>query len=274
MIGPRVGLRVGGRQGPAVGVGADPLGKQGLVGVDQDATSQIYVPSDATQWGVVLAAAGLSNLPPANLWLMQEAAGDFVDAIGAIDLTVGGADLTRQNVVAGWSRFGAGSADGSQGQAAQNLVGGVNLATTSYMLLLYVKMTATPAAQRPVMGLGAGADHRYAAITEDPLYMARDLSGVSFQAGVANPGTAVRPVILQVNRATSKHRVYTDQEIIETTWINPVLGGSAIVIGDALGAGAPPARYLYVAGFSGAGAELSSTAIRAVYVALGWTVAW
>jgi len=261
----RGGFRIGLRIGPG-DVEADPM-----VDVSQDATSEKYCPADADEWTTTLDVAGITSGNPSNLWLLQEASGNPVDTIGGATLTANATPLYDQ-AVAGWTRKAVGMNDGSSSNFSTAAV--VNLSTTSYLLLAYVKLTATPAATRELMGIGATTGPRSVTGSNAPVYGAQIISGAGV-AGAANPSTDVRPVIVAVNRTDSTFKVYTDQEIITGSWVNPGAGSALVIFGNA-GAGhlSPPARVLYAAGFSGAASLLSDAQVRTLLQTLGWSVAW
>jgi len=242
-----------------------------MVDVSQDATSSIYCPSDEAEWTTTLAAASITSGNPSNLWLLQEASGNPADTIGGATLTANATPLYEQTVT-GWTRKAVGMNDGSSSNFSSSSV--VNLSTTPYLRLAYVKLTATPAATRELMGIGATTSHRYVTISNAPVYGAQIISGAGV-SGASNPSTDVRPVIVAVNRTDSTFKVYTDQEIITGNWVNPGAGSALVIFGNA-GAGhlSPPSRVLYAAGFSGAASLLSDAQVRTLLQTLGWTISW
>ncbi len=221
--------------------------------ISRDATRLWYVPANAAEWTELLAGSTLSN--PADLYLCQGNLGaGMPDAIGAVALTPSGAQ-TFDNAVSGWTRksfnlVDSASSGGFSSSAIQNI------ATTSGLLLALIDITGTPAAERSVMGIGSGADHRYVALTAGNKYKATGLAGASV-TGTATPGSTVHPVILKVDRSRSEYKVYTDQETLSPAWTNPGGGGALLQIGDAGVAGTAPVGYLYIAFWSGAAAEMS-----------------
>lgn len=224
--------------------------------VSRDSTSGWYVPNSASEWTELLAGTGLSN--PSNLWLCQEASGNLADSIGAVTL-VGEQTPLYQQTVSGWTRKAVGFTDGTLQHRFQTTSIG-DTSTTSYLLFMYVAITATPASTRSLMGIGSGAGHRYTGVNTTPRYTAQILFGGS-TAGTTAHGTTVHPVIMMINRASSKFKIYTDLETIEQTWSAPVTSGNIFCIGDAINAGSPTARILYIANFTGSAAERSDADI-------------
>ncbi len=242
-----------------------------IAGVDRDASALKYLPSSSGQWTTFMTAAGLATGNPSNLWMCTEpSATNLADSIGAVTLTANNSP-TGQNTVSGWTKKAVGTTDGAA--MSYQAAAGVNLATTSGLLLGYVAATATPAAERPLIGIGAGTDHRYAAVTTTPRIKAAALGGGT-ATGTAAPGTTVHPIAVAVNRAATTYKVYTDQEIITVAWTNPGAGGSLVGAGDTPGVGAAPMFLLYLTLFASTAAELSDAQVRTLLTTLGWSCAW
>jgi hypothetical protein len=230
-----------------------------ISGVTKDATSGWYVPANATEWGKLLEGTGVSN--PTNRWLSQETSGNLADSIGSVAL-VQNNGASYNNSVTGWSRKGIGTVNGGGNSNFQSTSLG-DTSTTSGLLMSYITVTATPTAEREVLGFGYAYDHRYASISTSPVYKGNIHLGSSV-TGTHNPGTGVRIIAQQVDRANSRTTSYTDQgEVLTPTWVNPTYGGSLLIVGDAVGAAAS-ARYLYTVFWSGTAAEISTTQVQAI----------
>jgi hypothetical protein len=240
--------------------------------VARDAGSSIYCPASAAEWDTALAAAGVSVSAPIGLWLMQESSGNVADSIGTITLeTLGGASYN--NAVAGWTRKGLGTADGS-GLIYNNASGELPVpTTTSQMFIGYVAITATPGATRDVVSLGGSTSLRSAQVTTGPFYRAFRNSDVSGTDGSSDIGTGVRPLVIKIDRAASAHYVYSDIEKVTHTWAAPDSAAVALYIGG-VDAGAPPMRILYGALFAGTGGEMTNAQIKTLLTTLGWTPTW
>lgn len=251
-------------------LGFTPTG--GVVGVTLDASAQKYPPVDADEWTLALAAAGISSGNPDSVWNCEELSSqNLIDFIAHDTLNTSGTP-SGNNAVTGWTRLSVNTTDGSAGMGWSSTQT-VDLSTTSGLLIAYVAMTGTPAAEREIMGMGSGFDHRYVAVTAAGKIKATGLAGASV-VGTATPGTTVHPIVLKVDRSTSTFKVYTDQEVLAPAWTAPVAGGKLLGIGDQIAGGAAPAAYLYIALFTGTKAELTDAQVRSLLQTLGWTVAW
>ena len=82
---------------------------------------------------------------------------------------------------------------------------------TSYLVLLYIAVPTTPAADRSLFGIGLATDHRYVAITNAPTFKGTG-TGVAPTTGTANPMGIVHPLVLKIVPSQMSYVVYTDQE--------------------------------------------------------------
>jgi hypothetical protein len=243
-----------------------------MAGVTQDATSFKYTPSSSAEWTTTLTAAGIATGNPSALWLMQEAAGNLADSIGAFTLTASA--LAYQQTVTGWTRKAISMADGG-GAGALNNAGTIgDVGVNSGLLLLYVAVTATPAATRDVCGMGGSTTFRGAQVTTGPAYKATPNDGSATATGAANPSTTVRPVLVRINRTAGVWSVTTNQEIVTPSpYTAPPNVAAAVFLGSALTT-TPAMQIAYGACFRGAAAELSDAQVRTLLQGLGWTVSW
>lgn len=266
-VGARIGSLVGSRLGSRVGSSPLPSGYTITWDVDGPGDGS-GVPSDATQWADVAAAAGLAS-GPQHGWLMQDAAAP-ADVIGSADLTAFSTPAYQQAFATDWTGFCVHF--NSTADALYN-TSVVNTATTSALLLAYVALTGDPGTVQLALHLGSGgsqADRRIAAITAAGLWSARGWPGQpqATQDGVADPGTDVMLVAVQVDRAAGVFRVVTDQEVIAPVYTAPSSGSSAYVsFGD--GASVMKVRAGWL--FTGSAAELSVSQLRSLYTVLGRT---
>lgn len=265
-IGARMGVDVGLNIGLEVGqTGSNPMAT-----VARDAGSSKYLPASAAQWDATLAADGLSG-GPTSLYLLQEGSGAPQDSIGTNHLTVFNSP-TYGGAVPGWSALAVGSNDGSDAFYS-TAIG--NPAAQSCLAIAYLRITAAPAGDSPILSIGQGAgiaDRRHAAITSAPRYNARDFTAATIDVdGTTDPSTDVRFVALLINRAASEFSVLTDQDKITTVWSAPSSGTNAYLsIFDGIG----NAQCLYLAVFLGASAEKSRTQIKTIAQRLGWSPPW
>jgi hypothetical protein len=234
-----------------------------------DAISKKGVPAASFEWTELLAKNGLeSKQPPEHVWLMQGSTGPLVDSIGSTTLDPLNAP-SYGHVIPGWSRLAVGTNDTNINQGfATTTIG--NLNGTSYTLLLYTALATAPSAERSIAGIGAGADHRYVAVTSTPAFKGTGY-GVTPTTGSVNPQMTVHPVVLVLNATAASYQVYTDQEKLSVTWASTTGTGALVIVGNA-SYGAAPARYLYGALWSGAAAEFSDLDVQKVLSGLGWTV--
>ena len=150
-----------------------------------DSQSKKGVPSSTLEWTELIQANGLTVAVPDDLWLMQDTSGSLEDSIGTNTLTPL-ASPSYGNTVNGWSRRAVGTFDTVANQGFYNQTTG-NLNGTSYLLLAYVSVLATPSGERSLLGIGAAGDHRYVAITSSSLYKGAG-SGVAPTNGTVSDG--------------------------------------------------------------------------------------
>jgi hypothetical protein len=236
-----------------------------------DATSKKAVPAAAFEWTQLFQANAITRPPPDHLWLMQDAAGPLEDSIGSIQL-MPFAGPTYGNTVAGWTRHAIGTTDQVGTNQGWGSAGTGNLdAASSYLLLVYVAVIATPSGERSIMGLGANSDHRFVSITTAPVFKGNG-TGVTPAIGTQNPMAVVHPVVMKMAPAETSYVVYTDQEKITVPWAPTMATGPLIVIGNATTVGPAPARYLYGSLWIGSGATATDADVKKLLQALGWTV--
>lgn len=237
---------------------------------DVDATSSKGVPNSSAQWSTVITDNALTNWSaPNSLFLCQEASGDLADSIGSITLTANATPVYAQ-AVSGWTRTAVGTTDGTANQRFRSTQAGLpDLGTTSMLVLAYVAVTNNPASTRGVMGIGnpAGIERRAAVGTTSSL--ARAVAG-STSTSATEGGTAVRPIIIKIDRTGSTALYYSNIEKLSPTFGTPA--GKLLDLGATIGASPATNRYLYAAMWSGSAAERSDQDIRDLLEALGWTV--
>lgn len=270
MLGPKIGPRIGARIGAAVGNTAQS--SFNMTGVTQDATSLKYWPSSNAEWTLALAAASIATGNPSNLWNCQDAAAALSDSIGAAPMSTIAFGSFQQSVT-GWTRKAFATTNDTALSRANTSAAG-NITAASGLLLAYVGVPTMAGSEASIMAIGGGADHRYAAMTTTPRYKGVDFGSAASTTGTANPGTQVRPVVIQVNRTAGSFKVLTDQEVLSVAYTAPAAASSYVGFGDAGVAVAAGAVYLGGAYFSGAAAEMSQAQIKTLMQALGWTVAW
>jgi hypothetical protein len=234
-----------------------------------DGKSKKGVPAAAFEWTELMNAIGLAKQPPDHLWLMQETTGILDDSVGTVLLGPQN-NPTYANVVTGWSRAAVGTTAGTTEQGF--ITGSIgNLNGSSYLLLIYVSLAAAPPTERSLCGIGAGADHRYIAVTPTPVFKGTG-NGMPGTVGMVNPMSEVHPVVLKINPAQMQYVVYTDQEKIPVTWTPTAGAGNLLTIGNAGFGGTASARYLYGALWQGTDADFADLDVKRLLLGLGWTV--
>ena len=244
--------------------------------VARDATSLKRMPATLTQWTdfnayhVAIGTVDFPDVLPSSLYLFQEASGNIVDAIGGITLTATGASLLYQQAVTGWSALEFRTPDGLASHNAQNTTTAVDISATSALWMLYIRMpAATPAATRRFGRINATGI--LSTITATPvLQCVTGGAGGSTVGGASNPTAAVRPLVIQVDRANTRAMVLTDQETITGT--AGTYATIALGVGSS-GGNSADAGYIYGPLFTGAAAEISVAGTKSLLRAMNWTIA-
>lgn len=238
-----------------------------MAAVTQDASSGKYVPSTAGEWTSTMAAAGITSGNPFSGWLLQEASGSPADFLGAATLTNAGT-MAYQGAVPGWTRVSMwNNIDGGAYRITNTVDTALpDLTAESSLVLIYATITSAPAADRGVILTG---DIRAEVTSAN---MPKLTHGATSATGSANLTDAVRPWVLQYNRAASTCELFTDLEKLSIAF---AASGATkrIFFGD----GFQPAavwKILYGVHFKGAAAELTDAQIRTLLQTLNWTVAW
>lgn len=265
MIGPRVGLQVGLRALPAIGCGVDELAGGAvaatMAGVTRDATSNIYAPSSLAEWNTTIAVLGF-GAAPAHLYLCQEAGGDLIATLGAVNLVATNTP-TYQNTESGWSRkFVSGTASGAQFNG--NLA---NPATTSLMFLTYMAFTGG-AVLADVIGETDNNGPKVQLVADNTK---RVTAGGNLGSGATTAAGSVIPVVVQYDRTNGKTVLYTLDEKITAVYSSTAIGTLLRMITARPAAAGNLARYGYLAEFTGAGAEITTTQVKTMLTTLSWT---
>lgn len=270
VAGIQSGLVAGLRSGlnPSDAGGGGPT----MDGVEQDSTSGIYMPFDASEWDQTLSVAGISSGGPSSLWSMGGGEGDVSDSIGSITLTALGG-LTYETETTGWTNLGIKTTSGAQGNLISTDAGLPDISTTSCLLLFYAATPAAVATLRTLAQLGPNFDGGLEARLNASEQIAAIRAGVETTGAATFCDGAVHPVVMQVNRTGNVAGIYTDQEKLTGAAAG---SGKCVMIGgdnnrsydsDAI-------TYLYATMFTGAAAELSAAQIKTLLTTLGWSVAW
>lgn len=249
-IGPRIGLGIG-----------------GIGSVTRDPISHILCPANTPEWAAVMAAAGNAGGVSA-LYPLQELSGNAVDVVGGLDMFFSGAGgLTYSAAVAGWARRAI-ATDASGTGNLRRLLGIPDVLTTSMLVLGYVGVTTTGTI-RDVLSVGVTS---VGAATTATNGFPEVISDGGNAVGTHDAGITVRPWVLCVNRTAALWSLYTDQDKVTLASGSP--SGSRFAIGNGSVFGQPIAKYLYLALFFGAAAEMSAAQIKTLLQILGWTPTW
>jgi len=249
--------------GSGAGNGGGDGGGGGLA-VTRDAGNGNYYPANASEWSLLLAAAGLAGVP-SSTWNLQEPSGNLADAIGGITLTPVNWSLWRQ-LVPGAARFCMRGTDNTANAKLMNSSTAPNPALTSTLLLMYLDLPVAPAATRFVAVTGQGCDLR---LNNAGKLVLQTTAATAFPTAA---GAGPRWVVLACNNTARTTKAYTDQEKVVGTYAQPT---SAPFI--ALGSNNGPVGaigYAYAAQFTGAAAELSDVQVKRLLQTLGATVLW
>ncbi len=275
MIGLRIGPSVAPRIGAAIGISADPIaagGSNPMAGVTRDATSGLYFPATPAEWITTLAAASISSGSPSLTWNLQEASGSLTDAYGSFPGSIVGT-VTYQSAISGQTRKGIATADGTAGIIENLAVGLPDLSTTSVLGLVCVYSAAAPSTNRTILQLGPTFSTR--ASMEWPgtaVHMA--VAAGNTANGATNPTGGLRLIAIRSNKTAGTVVGFNNADKITPTFSAPA-GKGFILGGDNSQTWLPGTDiYSYAAMFSGAAAEMSDAALKRLYRALGYTVAW
>lgn len=273
MLGSRLGSRIA-FLGSAIGSTSDDEGANSTgPAAAKDATSGIYVPANATEWGSVLSTAGITSGGPSFLWLMQDTASPESEVMGTgVTLATSGTAGTFAAAVSGWSRKGWQSAgDGVTSRLLSTSTSLPNPASASALMLGYIAILTPPAAQRQALFAigGSSTTGARAEVTTTPAIVGIDDS--NSVTGTANMGAVVRPVAIKYDRTNSVCTVYTNQEKVSPTFAAG--SGQALVVGYT-STTSPNMWCGYLTLFTGSAAELTDAQVRSLLQTLGWTVGW
>jgi hypothetical protein len=265
MIGPRVGAKVGPRVGPAVGPAADEVSAG--VAITKDATSNIYIPQNASEWTALMALAGLATGGPSAVYTFQDASGNPVDSVGGFTLTAAGTGISYQNAVTGWSSKAINTTAAGTGSLTATAAGLPDPSTTSVMVLSYVNITSSVLAG--IHGYGALSTRQAMEATATPRLQA--VSGANLAGGTNSPINQVRPLVTRYNFTASTALGASDQEKLVPTFTATTTKN--LVYGN-FGRACAAAQYLYSAVFFGPAAEQTDAQLKTMLQTLGWSIPW
>lgn len=233
----------------------------GLSGVSQDASSLKYCPANSTEWGTVTTAAGVSAVSLG--WGMQDLAGALAASVGAVTLASEAARQDYNQTVSGWARKGVLSRGDGWLTSDASLP---DISTTSQLLLVYALQAVTSTGTD---SMWLGTTYARTRVLSSGLVQAVSAAGVS-ASGAGDVRGAVRPFVLQVNRASSLTKLYTDQEKLSVA-VSTVTGKGIYIVGSLVG---DETTFLLGAQWQGAAAEMTDAQVKTLLQTLGWTIPW
>ena len=239
-----------------------------------DPASGKSCPATDTEWSNFIGAGGLAISTPNALWPMQETSGSLADAIGPIALAPQGTSITSgsyRQPVAGWTRGAIKISDGSNAVFfnSQNLAM-PDLSTTSMTILLFYATASVPTATRSVLfgGCCSGGSTLAQVGIDTASHLVLTVGGGTPVVGTMTSGASVVPLLLKLDVSHTEQKLITNNEVI--TAVYKTLGASrGIILGGALNP-PPDGRFLYMAAWYGARAEISDLDAQSLITALGW----
>lgn len=262
----------GAKHGGALTIG----GAFPVAGVTLDALGNKHFPANATEWNLLLTAAGIgsggSNLP-SLLWNCQEVSGNLADSIGTFTGTASGATFTYQ-ASTGYTRKGLTLA-GTTATVANTDAGLPDLSTTSALVLTVEFTPSSAGSVRNHVQLTPTIASR-AALSMNATSRILQESGATFGTGTINNGfSTVIPYALRVNRTSGQQTAFTALDKNTITIDAAVTGKALIAGGDSVIADPPGVqRLMYLVEWFGAAAEMTDAQIKTLLQTLGWSVSW
>jgi hypothetical protein len=233
-----------------------------------DATSGKSVPGTSVEWLAFIADKQLGITAPDGLWLMQEASGTLQDSIGMVHLaSIGSVAAQYQQTIAGWTRRAVKSVDGSDVSFSNTTDALPVVSNTSMTVLMYYATTTNPQGKRSILVAGCCAG--YATVSIDGArHFGLQVNTSGNATGTLDHGSEVIPLVLKLDKTSSRQVIITNRETITPPYTQ--LGSFKGLFLAAANGGAPEGRWLYMAAWYGANAEMSDASISALIKALGW----
>jgi hypothetical protein len=232
-----------------------------------DSSSRKGCPATIAEWNSVLAANPLTvgKSPPDTLLQCQDLAGPIRDNSGnAIDFTTPVVGILFAQAVAGWTRLGWQTHDGTHERAVSISTLLPNLAVDNMMVLLYGLLRSTPGSLRSII---EGPSTIRGQVNSQPHLR------IASTVGTKDPRGAVRPYTFDVNRVgTGLFELSDDQEILSIPIPTGVTGKKLVIGGD--GSLSPALSNLYCAVWFAAHAGWTRAERKAMHQTLGWMIPW
>ena len=233
-----------------------------------DAASGRGVPDSAQQWSELIANNGLSISSPGGLWLMQETGGPLVPTIGTVMLSDSNTNAsTYQHAVQGWTRHAVATTANQSttfGNSSSSELPDVS--SKSMMILLYYATPNPPTQQSSIVFGGSGPG--YAEVGIDSTDHFKLTANSVINTGSVAHGRDVVPIVMKLDIDHAQQVLYVDHEKI--SGVNSPLAGSRGLLLAAAAHPDPEGRWLYMATWYGASAEMTDTQVNSLLTALGW----
>ena len=263
MIGVRVGVWIGSRVGVAIGVSANETGPGG--GGGDGPSGAIKVPMTA---GSFLATTGRNAT---HAYTCQEASGNLIDQIGAMNLVPSATTPLYSVTVIGWTRKGVGFNHATAQNFSVGAGVGPNPTATPVAMLIYFTTRVTAGANEMLMLSESGATtsvavYEVAGALDTQCDSNFNLGSVNHEDGAAHA------MLLTYDPAGSVNR-YTDLERDDGTFGAGVLDGLK-------GLGATTAQNSFTGEIlaywimQGADAQFTALQAKTFLQSLGWAPPW
>lgn len=242
-----------------------------LLGVTQDATSNVYIPQNSSEWTTFNAANGWAN--PDHLYLCQEASGAIVDKIGSSNLANAGSP-TYANAVTGWSTKSINLPNNSTTSRFSSTAI-TNISTTSCTVLSYFINIAKANIAAFYLLLGTTT---VAGLVETTAPAYRTSSGANNAIDTNAIAAGVTCQVLKVDRTNNVVKGYiTAAASILTPTFSSSMTGNQLIYGSTAGNSVPSVGLLYMAVWVGSNAEKTDQDIKSLMMQLGnnfWNPSW
>ena len=233
-----------------------------------DATSGIACPASTSEWLDFIAAKNLPLAAPDGLWLMQEASGPLDDATGTVDLAPFGAPAWSQPVV-GWTRRAAATPPNTtSGFRHTNPATLPDVSTGSLLVLAFYQSGATAAGPRSLLFGGGGTSASLGEVSIDATDRLRFTVGGTSAMGTHVHGREVFPLVMKMDVTNQQQKVITPFETIQQAY-RALSSSKGLILGGA-NLQAPDSRWLYMAAWYSARAEITDADLKTLLTALGW----
>lgn len=214
----------------------------------------------------------LTGRTPRNIYPCQDASGNLVDTVGAMNLIANAAPLYTQ-AVAGWTRVGVGFNQTAAQRFAVATGVGPNPGATPVAMLAYCTFR-TPAAVREVFYIeDAGAAVKVAVLCTAGGLLRSQCIATTNDGTVDHRDTLVHPVLLTIDTAATTINRYSDLEKDNGTYA-ATPADAPKGLGAAAGATSWLGECVYFVILEGANAQFTDAQAKTFLQSFGWTIPW